>query len=150
MKVNYPTSKEFNILGNFPKNYATKKIFRKFPQLLKLKAQSCDSGSHDFRHTRAGTGNFEMCGIKDVNIGWLKQNITHKIAIEFRIFFGPSCVHQMDFIVLVRDLGLPLKKKNSTIWFLTNFGSLNPNLHRIFFLVQGWFRNGPGVTRAGL
>ncbi len=26
-----------------------------------------------------------------------------------------------------------LKKKNSTIWFLTNFGSLNPNLHRNFF-----------------
>jgi hypothetical protein len=84
MKVNYPTSKEFNILGNFPittQKIKHKKIFRKFPQLQKLKAQSCDSGSHDFRHTRADMGNFEMCGSNDVNIGWLKQNITHKIAI---------------------------------------------------------------------
>jgi hypothetical protein len=41
MKVNYPTSKEFNILGNFPitiQKIMHEKIFRKFPQLQKLKA----------------------------------------------------------------------------------------------------------------
>jgi hypothetical protein len=41
MKVNYPTSKEFNILGNFPiitQKIKQKKLFRKFPQLQKLKA----------------------------------------------------------------------------------------------------------------
>jgi hypothetical protein len=35
----------------------------------------------------------------------------------------------MDFIVLVKNLGFPLKVKNSNMSFLTNFGSVNPNVN---------------------
>jgi hypothetical protein len=48
----------------------------------------------------------------------------------------------MDFIVLVRGSDLPLKKKKLKLMVFTNFGSLNPNLHRKKFfdpgLVQKW------------
>ncbi len=72
-------------------------------------------------------------------------DIPYSLEINFgtKICFGPSRDHQMEFIVLVRDLGLPLKKKIRIDGFLLIFRSLNPNLHRKNFLAQGWFRNGP-------
>jgi hypothetical protein len=49
----------------------------------------------------------------------------------------PTCDLQMDFIVLVKDLDLSLKEKNSNILFFTNFGSLIRNLHRKDFFDPG-------------
>jgi hypothetical protein len=50
-----------------------------------------------------------------------------------------------------KGLGLAFKEKKFNWWFLTNFGSLNPNLHRnFFFLPSGGSEMGPEVTRAGL
>jgi hypothetical protein len=62
-----------------------------------------------------------------LHIRWL---YSLKINSGTKNFFGPSRDLQMDFIGLVKDLGLFFKEKNSNILFLTNFGSLIPNLNR--------------------
>ncbi len=61
----------------------------------------------------------------------LHTRLLYSLKINFgtKNFFWPSCDLLLNFIVLVKDLGLPLKEKNSNMLFLTNFGSLNPNLN---------------------
>ncbi len=62
----------------------------------------------------------------------LHTRLLYSLKINFgtKRFFRPSCDLLLNFIVLVKDLGLFLKEKNSNMLFLTNFGSLNPNLNR--------------------
>ncbi len=61
----------------------------------------------------------------------LHTRLLYSLKINFgtKNFFWPLCDLLMDFIVLVKDLGFPLKTKNSNMLFFTNFGSLNPNLN---------------------
>ncbi len=74
----------------------------------------------------------------------LHTRLLYSLKVNFgtKKFFWPSCDLLLNFIVLVKDLGLSLKEKNSNMLFLTNFGSLNPNLNwKKFFdpgLVRKW------------